>query len=104
MDTRLLSSLRRLAVVLLLGAGLGGCAVYGPPYAYDPGYPAYGYPAYGHGYPGYVGPPVTLDLGFNFYKGHRYHHHRGYHGWRSHGGHKHGWSHHRGRGWGSGRH
>lgn len=63
MDTRYQAILRRALVALLLGCGLGGCAVYAPPYAgYDPYYPAYGYPAY-------VGPPVSLDLGFGFYGG-----------------------------------
>lgn len=80
------SSLRRVAAALLLAGGLGGCAVYGPPYAYDTAY----------AYPAYVGRPVSLDLGFAFYDrprhGHYRHHH--HHGWRGHG-----WGHHRG-GWG----
>ena len=63
MDTRHQALARRAVIALLLGCGLGGCAVYAPPYAgYDPYYPAYGYPAY-------VGPPVSLDLGFGFYNG-----------------------------------
>lgn len=63
MDTRYQAILRRVLAALLLGCGLGGCAVYAPPYAaYDPYYPAYGY-----GYPAYIGPPVSLDLGFGFY-------------------------------------
>lgn len=104
MDARNLFAVRRVAVALLLAAGLGGCAVYGPPYAYDPyssySYPAYGYPAYG--YPTYVGPPISLDLGFGYYSGHRHYHHGG-HGWRSHRGWSgHGGGHHRG-GWGRGR-
>lgn len=100
MDVRNGFAVWRLAAVLLLSAGLGGCAVYGPPYsAYDP-YPAYGYPAYG--YPTYVGPPITLDFGFGYYGGHR-HHHRGHHGWGSNRGWSgHGGGHHRG-GWGQGR-
>ena len=88
------SSLRRVAAALLLAGGLGGCAVYGPPYAYDSTYPAYGYPTY-------VGPPVSLDLGFAFYDGPRHGHYRHHgHGWRGHGGwghHRGGWGHHRGR-------
>lgn len=101
MDVRRVFAVRRLVVVLLLAAGLGGCAVYGPPYAaYDP-YPAYGYP--GYGYPTYIGPPVTLDFGLGYYSGHRHHHHGGHHGWRSHRGWSgHGGGHHRG-GWGHGR-
>lgn len=104
MEIRTGFALRRLAALLLLTAGLGGCAVYGPPYSsYDP-YPAYGYPAYG--YPAYAGPPITLDFGFGYYGGHRHHHHRGHHGWGSsrgwsgHGGghHRGGWEHGRGRG------
>jgi hypothetical protein len=92
MDARNL--LRRLAAVLLLTAGLGGC-VYDPVYAgYDPAYPAYSYPAYGYpayGYPTYVGPPITLDLGFSYYHGHYSHGgHHGHHGGGRHGGHRHG--------------
>jgi len=81
MDSGIFIAVRRSAAVLLLAAGLGGCAVYGPPYAAYGGdaYPGYGYPAYG--YPTYIGPPVTFDLGFGYYSGHRHHHHRGHHGW-----------------------
>lgn len=91
-------SIRRLVAVVLLAAGLGGC-VYAPPYgAYDATYAGYGYPTY-------VGPPVSLDLGFGFYGGHHHGHYRGHHhhGWRSHGGghHRGGWH---GRGRGRGRH
>jgi hypothetical protein len=85
MDTRHQVTVRRIVTGLLLAAGLGGC-VYAPPYAaYDPYYPTYVYPAY-------VGPPVTLGLGFGYY---RHHHHggRGYYGGH-HGGHgRHGWGH-----------
>lgn len=77
---------RRVVIAVSLAAGLGGC-VYAPPYvAYDPYY----YPAYG--YPVYVGPPVSLDFGFGYYR-HYPHHYRGYgggharHGW-GHGGHR----------------
>jgi hypothetical protein len=56
MDMRLKRAARRSLVVLLLAGGLGGC-VYAPPYAsaYDPYY---------SGYPTYVGPPVSVGLGF----------------------------------------
>jgi len=95
MDKRCTGLLRRGAAALSLALGLGGC-VYAPPYAYDAGYPTYGYPSYGYpsyGYPTYVGPPVTLDFGFNF------HDRRGYDRGRHYGGH------HRGGGWrGRGRH
>lgn len=67
MDTRHQAIVRRVVIAVLLACGLGGCAVYAPPYAYDSYYPGYGYPAYG--YPTYVGPPVTLDFGFGFYNG-----------------------------------
>lgn len=101
MDVRHVFIVRRLAAVLLLAAGLGGCAVYGPPYAAYDAYPSYGYPAYG--YPTYVGPPISLDLSFGYYSGHRHHHGGHRHGWRSHKGWSgHGGGHHRG-GWGRGR-
>lgn len=56
-------ALKRLAVGLVIAGSLGGCAVYGPPYAaaYDPYY----YPSYA--YPTYVGPPVALNFGFGYY-------------------------------------
>lgn len=86
MNTRHQGAVRRVVIALLLAAGLGGC-VYAPPYAYDPYYPTYSYP---YSYPAYVGPPVTLDFGFAYYR-HHPHHHRG-HGY--HGGHRrHGWGH-----------
>jgi hypothetical protein len=68
MDMRLKRAARRSLVVLLLAGGLGGC-VYAPPYAsaYDPYY---------SGYPTYVGPPVSVGLGFGFYG----HDHGGYRG------------------------
>jgi hypothetical protein len=78
---------KRLILSLLLAAGLGGCAVYAPPYANDPY--GYGY-GYGYGRPAYVGPPVSIDLGFGFYDygggyyggGRGRHGHHGGHGWR----------------------
>jgi hypothetical protein len=84
MDTGKKRAMRRMVMALLLGGGLGGCAVYAPPYApYDAYYPGYAYPAY-------VGPPVSLDFGF--YE----HRHHGYYG-----GHRRGWGagggHYRGR-------
>jgi hypothetical protein len=93
MNTRHARSVGRAAAALLVAAALGGC-VYAPPYAaYDPAYPSYSYPAY-------VGPPISLDLGFGFYDGPRH----GHHGWGHHGGWRHhGGGHYRGRGW-RGRH
>jgi hypothetical protein len=92
MDTRKIHAIRRVAMALLMTAGLGGCAVYGPPYAgYDPYYP-------GSAYPAYVGPPIDLSLGFGFYDGHRHGNYGGHHGWGSRGG----WGHHGG-GWRHGR-
>jgi hypothetical protein len=63
MNTQNLRVLKRCAAGLLLAAGLGGCAVYGPPYgAYDP--------YYGNGgYSTYSGPPVELNLGLGYYGG-----------------------------------
>jgi hypothetical protein len=86
MTTRSNSVLKRCAAGLLLAAGLGGCAVYGPPYAgYDP--------YYGGGYSSYVGPPVELNLGLGYYDAPRRGYHRG-HSWRDDRGHDRG----RGRG------
>ena len=83
MDMRNKRAAWRTVVALLLAGGLAGC-VYAPPYAaYDPYYPAYSYPAY-------VGPPVTLDFGFGYYR-HHHHHHRGHGYYGSHG--RHGWGH-----------
>lgn len=93
MDTRHKRAAQRIAVALLLTAGLGGC-VYAPPYAaydsyaYYPGYSGY-YPAYS--YPTYVGPPVALSFDFGYYR-----HGYGRHGYRGGYG-RHG-------GWGHGRH
>lgn len=91
MTIRSMRVLKRCAAGFLLAAGLGGCAVYGPPYAgYDP--------YYGGGYSTYVGPPVEVNLGLGYYdRGPRHGYHRG-HGWRDGRGH-----HHPGRGWGRGR-
>jgi hypothetical protein len=65
MNIRNLRLLKRCAAGLLLAAGLGGCAVYGPPYAgYDP--------YYGNtGYSGYYGSPVEVNLGLGYYSGGR---------------------------------
>ncbi|MBQ5946078.1 hypothetical protein [Massilia sp. ST3] len=94
MKTQIRGAAKRLLISLLLAGGLGGCAVYGPPYAaYDSSYP--------YGSPAYVYPPVSVDLGFSYYdRGPRYHGGHGWHhgGWRGH----HGRGHHRG--WGRGRH
>ncbi len=96
MTARSMNVLKRCAAGLLLAAGLGGCAVYGPPYAgYDP--------YYGGGYSTYAGPPVELNLGLGYYGGSRHGYHRG-HGWRDGHGHHPGRGHHRGRGRGHGRH
>lgn len=106
MNTPGMRAVKRLAVGFLIAGSLGGCAVYGPPYAaaYDPTYYS-GY-GYGYGYPTYVGPPVALNFGFGYYdRGDGYRHGHGhYHGGRSHGwyGRGGGWSH-RGGGWGYGR-
>ena len=99
MDTRCKRGAIRLIAALLLAVGLGGC-VYAPPYtAYDPYYAGYSY----YSYPTYVGPPVSLNLGFGYYKHHHSHHgYRGGHHGRYHGGH-HGGYRHRG-GYGRGRH
>lgn len=87
MDTQVKRRAGRIVAALLLAAGLGGC-VYVPPYAtYDPYYTSYGYPMY-------VGPPVSLDLGFGYYNHH--HSYRGYRG-HHHGGYRHGWGYGRGR-------
>ena len=91
MDTHIKRRAGRIVAALLLAVGLGGC-VYAPPYAaYDPYYSGYNYPTY-------VGPPVSLDFGFGYYKHH--HSYRGHHGGHRgghHGGYRHGWGHGRGR-------
>lgn len=100
MRLQLAGAAKRLIFSLLLAGGVGGCAVYGPPYgAYGSGYaPAYGYstyPAYSYsgGYPyagpAYAYPPLSLGLGFTYFdRGPRYH---GRHGWGH--GRGHGWRH-----------
>ena len=90
MDTRCKRGAIRLVAALLLAVGLGGC-VYDPYYSSYPYYPYYPY----YGYPTYVGPPVSLNFGFGYYK----HSHHGHHGGH-HGGHRHGGGH----GHGHGRH
>lgn len=85
MKTMLARFVRRLLGVVALTAGLGGCAVYAPPYAYDGAYAPYSYPTYGYpayGYPAYVAPPISLDLGFGYYRGHGDGGYRGS-GWRA---------------------
>lgn len=73
----------RLAFSLLALSALGGCAVYGPPYAYSgtdangqpvyvappvyPAAPVYAAPYY-YG-PAYVGPPIGLNFGFGYWGG-----------------------------------
>ncbi|MGZ8288046.1 MAG: hypothetical protein ACXW2U_00195 [Telluria sp.] len=95
MITNLKGAAKRLILSLLLGAGMAGCAVYAPPYSAYDSYP------YNQGYSTYVGPPVTLDLGFGFYDyGHSYYRgHSGYHRGHGYRGHQHGGrGHHGGRG------
>lgn len=103
MDTRSKRSARRIVAALLLAGGIGGCAVYSPPYAaYEPYYSGYSY----YGYPTYVAPPVSLNFGFyehrhrgGYYGKHHGHGWRGHgHGWRGHG-HGHGWRGHGGSGY-----
>jgi uncharacterized membrane protein YgcG len=97
MNARSMLVIKRCAAGLLLTAGLGGCAVYGPPYAgYDPYYG-------GAAYPAYVGPPVEFNLGLGFYDGPRHRGHYGGHGgWRGSGWSGHG-GYHGGGGWQRGR-
>ncbi|WP_306397534.1 hypothetical protein [Telluria beijingensis] len=108
MNLQMMGAAKRLIFSLLLASGIGGCAVYGPPYAiHDAGYaPAYGYSTYstypadsyygGYPYtgPAYAYPPLSLGLGFSYYdrgprhdRGHGWgHRHRGGHEWRGHRG------------------
>lgn len=119
MEMQIGGAAKRLILSLLLAWGVGGCAVYGPPYAaypaHDTGYaPAYGYGGYSgysgssyYGGPAYAYPPVTLGLGFSYYdRGPRLHGRAGHHGrghrhggyqWRGHHG-GHGHQHHGGHG------
>ena len=62
MRTRTTGWVKRLALVVMAGGALSGCAVYAPPYA------AYGdpYSPYGYG-PAYVGPPISLDFSYHEY-------------------------------------
>lgn len=89
MDTPSKRVIKRTIAAALLAGGLGGCAVYAPPYAgYDPYYAGYAYPTY-------AAPPVFLDFGFYQHR-HYGNDHGGHygHGWRGDGG----WG--RGRSWG----
>ena len=70
MMTQTIPMLKRCAAGLLLVAGLGGCAVYAPPYAGND--PYYG----GAGYSGYYGPPVSVGVGLGFYGNDRDGYHR----------------------------
>jgi hypothetical protein len=64
MNTQMKVAAKRLTLSLLVTVSATGCAYYGPPYAvYDPYY-------YGYTQPYYVGPPISLDLGFGFYDYH----------------------------------
>lgn len=85
MTSRSAGIIKRCAAGLLLAAGLGGCAVYGPP-----GYASYD-PYYGNsGYSGYYGSPVEVNLGLGYYGGNR-------HGDYRRDGHRHDRRHHDGR-------
>jgi hypothetical protein len=64
MNIQLKGAAKRLTLSLLTAVSASGCAYYAPPYAaYDPYY-------YGYSQPYYVGPPVSLSLGFGFYDYH----------------------------------
>ncbi len=71
----------KLAFIPLALSALGGCAVYGPPVAYDqqPYYqaaPVYAQPVYAAPQPVYVQPPVSFGLHYGYWRGPRWH--RGY--------------------------
>lgn len=68
MTIRSVRMLTRCAAGLLLAAGLGGCAVYGPPSGYSSYDPYYG----NSGYSGYYGSPVEVNLGLGYYGGSRH--------------------------------
>ncbi len=66
------------SVLAVAAFSLGGCAVYGPPppayYGQGGGYygggqPVYGQPVYAQPAPVYVGPPVSIGLGFGYWGG-----------------------------------
>ena len=87
---------------LILVTISGGCAVYEPPYAYDPAYyqTMPGYPAYTasgpYYYPYYYYPPA-FSFGYYYWGGGHGHHHHGNgfaHGHGGHGGHGGGHGHH----------
>jgi hypothetical protein len=84
MNIRTRGVAKRLILSLAAGAAMSGC-VYAPPYAaydsapYSPYYYPTAYP-YGYGYPTYVGPPISLSLGYS------YHRYSGGRGWGGHGG------------------
>jgi hypothetical protein len=96
MNTQMKGAAKRLILSLLVATSASGCAYYAPPYA------AYEPYAYGYSQPYYVGPPVSLDLGFGFYDYHGGGHRGGGwgHGWGHGGGGRGGWGH--GGGWGGG--
>jgi hypothetical protein len=67
-------TLKLIVLPLALASLLGGCAVYGPPVAYEQPYyqpaPVYAQPVYAQ--PVYVQPPVTF--GFSYRSGRRWNH------------------------------
>ncbi|MES2026579.1 MAG: hypothetical protein V4448_13595 [Pseudomonadota bacterium] len=74
---------KRLTISLVALAALGGCAIV----PYNAGYydqPAYvGGPVYAAPAPVYVGPPVSIGLGFGYYRGGgRGYYGHGHRGWR----------------------
>lgn len=109
MISRIFNRTGRLILIATAACGLAGCVAYVPPqtttYSYydskgalvhvrtetvpqapEPVYVAPAVPAYSA--PVYVGPPVYLGFGFDFYNGgwgHYHGWHGGYHGWHHHG-------------------
>jgi hypothetical protein len=77
------SVLKVIAVAVVASSALAGCAVYGPPPAYQEAYvqPALGYyyrpaPVYVQPAPVYAAPPVTFGFNFGWWGGGRgWHHH-----------------------------